>query len=117
MSVGLGFYGRPHPRLFLGGLTSRDRSGSRPLSVLFRTTSSPDNLHFLPSILRSSCSGRDFLWMFFVPFTGTIEQTISIKWSPERLGRVFASPNPSSTAASRYGLVIGPVSQWISSRS
>jgi MFS transporter, DHA3 family, multidrug efflux protein len=102
----------------LGGLyISRKGLGARPLQTLFRNNiiSWTVCIFFTiqPSItlLTIGC----FIWMFFIPFTEAIEQTIFQKVvPPERLGRVFGFAHSIEQAASPVtAFLIGPIAQWI----
>jgi DHA3 family multidrug efflux protein-like MFS transporter len=55
-----------------------------------------------------------FIWMFFVPFTEAIEQTIFQKVvPPERLGRVFGFAHSVEQAASPItAFLVGPIAEW-----
>ena len=55
-----------------------------------------------------------FIWMFFVPFTEAIEQTIFQKVVPaDRLGRVFGFAHSVEQAASPItAFLVGPIAEW-----
>jgi DHA3 family multidrug efflux protein-like MFS transporter len=102
----------------LGGLyIARKGLGARPLGILFRNNIITWTICIFftiqPSIILLAVG--TFVWMFFVPFTEAIEQTIFQKVvPPERLGRVFGFAQSIEQAASPItAFVIGPVAQWI----
>jgi MFS transporter, DHA3 family, multidrug efflux protein len=102
----------------LGGLYIAKRGlGSSPLQTLFRNNiiSWTVCIFFTiqPSITLLTIG--TFIWMFFIPFTEAIEQTIFQKVvPPERLGRVFGFAHSIEQAASPVtAFLIGPVAEWI----
>jgi MFS transporter, DHA3 family, multidrug efflux protein len=102
----------------LGGLyISRKGLGASPLRTLFRNNiiSWTVCIFFTiqPSITLLTIG--TFIWMFFIPFTEAIEQTIFQKVvPPERLGRVFGFAHSIEQAASPVtAFLIGPITQWI----
>src|SRR5688500_8067452 len=101
----------------LGGLyIARKGLGTRPLSILFRNNIITWTICIFftiqPSIILLAVG--TFVWMFFVPFTEAIEQTIFQKVvPPERLGRVFGFAHSIEQAASPVtAFLIGPIAQW-----
>ena len=102
----------------LGGLyISKNGLGASPLQTLFRNNiiSWTVCIFFTiqPSITLLTIG--TFIWMFFIPFTEAIEQTIFQKVvPPERLGRVFGFAHSIEQAASPVtAFLIGPIAQWI----
>jgi len=102
----------------LGGLyISRYGLGSRPLAILFRNNiiAWAICIFFViqPSIILLAIG--TFVWMFLVPFTEAIEQTIFQKVvPPDRLGRVFGFAHSIEQAASPItAFMIGPIAQWV----
>jgi DHA3 family multidrug efflux protein-like MFS transporter len=101
-----------------GGLTiSRMGLGDRPLYVLFRNNIITWTVCIVftiqPSILLLAIG--TLVWMFFVPFTEAIEQTIFQKVvPPERLGRVFGFAQSIEQGASPItAFLIGPITQLV----
>jgi DHA3 family multidrug efflux protein-like MFS transporter len=101
-----------------GGLyISRKGVGSNPLHTLFRNNIVTWTVCIFftvqPSITLLAVG--TFIWMFFVPFTEAIEQTILQKVvPPERLGRVIGFAHSVEQAASPVtAFFIGPVAQLI----
>jgi DHA3 family multidrug efflux protein-like MFS transporter len=102
----------------MGGLyIARRGLGASPLRTLFRNNIITWTVCIFftiqPSIMLLAVG--TFIWMFFVPFTEAIEQTIFQKVvPPERLGRVFGFAHSIEQAASPVtAFVIGPIAQWI----
>jgi MFS transporter, DHA3 family, multidrug efflux protein len=102
----------------LGGLyISKKGLGKNPLRVLFRnniiTWTVCVFFTIQPSITLLAVG--TFVWMFFIPFTEAIEQTIFQKVvPPERLGRVFGFAHSIEQAASPItAFLIGPIAQLI----
>ena len=100
----------------LGGLyISRKGLGPEPLRTLFRNNIITWTVCVFfavqPSILLLAAG--ILIWMFFVPFTEAIEQTIFQKVvPPERLGRVFGFAHSVEQAASPItAFLIGPIAQ------
>lgn len=102
----------------IGGIyISKKGLSDNPLKVLFR-----NNIimwivciffTIQPSIILLAIG--TFIWMFFVPFTEAIEQTIFQKVvPPERLGRVFGFAQSVEQAASPVtAFFIGPIAEFI----
>jgi MFS transporter, DHA3 family, multidrug efflux protein len=102
----------------LGGLyISKKGLGENPLRTLFRNNIITWTVCIFftiqPSITLLVVG--TFIWMFFIPFTEAIEQTIFQKVvPPERLGRVFGFAHSIEQAASPFtAFLIGPVAQWV----
>jgi len=102
----------------LGGLyISRKGLGDSPLRTLFRNNLVTWTVCIFftiqPSIALLAIG--TFIWMFFVPFTEAIEQTILQKVvPPERLGRVIGFAHSIEQAASPItAFLIGPVAQIV----
>jgi DHA3 family multidrug efflux protein-like MFS transporter len=102
----------------LGGLyISRKGLGKNPLRLLFRNNVITWTVCIFftiqPSITLLAIG--TFIWMFFIPFTEAIEQTIFQKVvPPERLGRVIGFAHSIEQAASPVtAFLIGPVAQFI----
>jgi DHA3 family multidrug efflux protein-like MFS transporter len=102
----------------LGGLyISKKGLGANPLRVLFRNNVITWMVCIFftiqPSITLLAIG--TFVWMFFIPFTEAIEQTIFQKVvPPERLGRVFGFAHSMEQAASPVtAFLIGPIAQLI----
>jgi MFS transporter, DHA3 family, multidrug efflux protein len=102
----------------LGGLYISKRGlGATPLRTLFRNNIVTWTVCIFftiqPSITLLAIG--TFIWMFFVPFTEAIEQTIFQKVvPPERLGRVFGFAHSIEQAASPVtAFLIGPIAQLI----
>lgn len=100
----------------LGGLyISKKGLGADPLRILFRNNIITWTVCIFftiqPSITLLAIG--TFVWMFFVPFTEAIEQTILQKVvPPERLGRVFGFAHSIEQAASPVtAFLIGPIAQ------
>jgi DHA3 family multidrug efflux protein-like MFS transporter len=102
----------------LGGLyISRKGLGDRPLRVLFRNNVITWTVCIFFTIQPSIAllMVGTFIWMFFIPFTEAIEQTIFQKVvPPERLGRVFGFAHSVEQAASPItAFLIGPIAQLV----
>lgn len=102
----------------LGGLyISKKGLGSSPLKILFRNNIITWIVCIFftiqPSIILLAIG--TFIWMFFVPFTEAIEQTIFQKVvPPDRLGRVFGFAQSIEQAASPItAFLIGPITQFL----
>lgn len=102
----------------LGGLyISKKGLGQKPLRVLFRNNMIVWTVCIFftiqPSIVLLAIGV--FIWMFFIPFTEAIEQTIFQKVvPPERLGRVFGFAHSIEQAASPItAFLIGPITQLV----
>ena len=102
----------------LGGLyISKKGLGPSPLRTLFRNNIITWTVCIFftiqPSITLLTIG--TLIWMFLVPFTEAIEQTIFQKVvPPDRLGRVFGFANSVEQAASPLtAFLIGPIAQWI----
>jgi MFS transporter, DHA3 family, multidrug efflux protein len=102
----------------LGGLyISKKGLGANPLRVLFRNNVITWTVCIFftiqPSITLLAIG--TFVWMFFIPFTEAIEQTIFQRVvPPERLGRVFGFAHSIEQAASPVtAFLIGPIAQLI----
>ena len=101
----------------LGGLyISKKGLGANPLRILFRNNIITWTVCIFftiqPSITLLAVG--TFVWMFFVPFTEAIEQTILQKVvPPERLGRVFGFAHSIEQAASPVtAFLIGPIAHF-----
>jgi DHA3 family multidrug efflux protein-like MFS transporter len=101
----------------MGGLyISKKGLGADPLRTLFRNNIVTWTVCIFftvqPSITLLTVG--TFIWMFFVPFTEAIEQTIFQKVvPPERLGRVFGFAHSLEQAASPLtAFLIGPIAEW-----
>jgi DHA3 family multidrug efflux protein-like MFS transporter len=102
----------------LGGLyISKKGLGKSPLRTLFRNNIITWTVCIFftiqPSITLLAIG--TLIWMFFIPFTEAIEQTIFQKVvPPDRLGRVFGFAHSIEQAASPVtAFLIGPIAQWI----
>lgn len=102
----------------LGGLyISRYGLGTRPLATLFRNNIIAWTICIFftiqPSITLLAVG--IFVWMFLVPFTEAIEQTILQKVvPPDRLGRVIGFAHSIEQAASPItAFLIGPIAQLV----
>lgn len=102
----------------LGGLyISTKGLGTNPLRTLFRNNIITWTVCIFftiqPSIALLTIG--TFIWMFFIPFTEAIEQTIFQKVvPPERLGRVIGFAQSVEQAASPVtAFLIGPIAQLI----
>ena len=102
----------------LGGLyISKGGLGANPLRLLFRNNIITWTVCIFftiqPSITLLAIG--IFVWMFFIPFTEAIEQTIFQKVvPPERLGRVFGFAHSIEQAASPItAFLTGPVAQFV----
>jgi DHA3 family multidrug efflux protein-like MFS transporter len=102
----------------LGGLyISKWGLGTTPLSTLFRNNIITWTVCIFftiqPSITLLMVG--TFIWMFFVPFTEAIEQTIFQRVvPPERLGRVFGFAHSIEQAASPItAFLIGPIAEFV----
>lgn len=102
----------------LGGLyISKKGLGTSPLRTLFRNNIITWTVCIFftiqPSITLLTIG--TFIWMFFIPFTEAIEQTILQKVVPqERLGRVIGFAQSIEQAASPVtAFLIGPIAQLI----
>jgi DHA3 family multidrug efflux protein-like MFS transporter len=102
----------------MGGLyISRKGLGQNPLQTLFRnniiTWTVCVFFTIQPSITLLAVG--TFIWMFFVPFTEAIEQTILQKVVPsDRLGRVIGFAHSIEQAASPVtAFLIGPLAQLV----
>ncbi len=102
----------------VGGLyISKKGLGSAPLRTLFRNNVITWTVCIFftiqPSITLLAVG--TFIWMFFVPFTEAIEQTILQKVvPPDRLGRVIGFAHSVEQAASPItAFLIGPVAQLV----
>jgi DHA3 family multidrug efflux protein-like MFS transporter len=101
-----------------GGLyISRKGLGEKPLSILFRNNIITWTVCIFFTIQPSIAllAVGTLVWMFFVPFTEAIEQTIFQKVvPPERLGRVFGFAQAVEQGASPItAFLIGPITQLI----
>ena len=110
--------GGPEPELHPGRtLHLEEGLGANPLRTLFRNNIITWTVCIFftiqPSITLLTVG--TFIWMFFIPFTEAIEQTILQKVvPPERLGRVFGFAHAIEQAASPItAFLIGPVAQFI----
>ena len=102
----------------VGGLyISKKGLGENPLRTLFRNNIITWTVCIFftiqPSITLLAVG--TFIWMFFVPFTEAIEQTIFQKVvPPERLGRVIGFAHSIEQAASPItAFLIGPIAQLV----
>ena len=102
----------------LGGLyISRYGLGPNPLATLFRNNIIAWTVCIFftiqPSITLLAIG--IFIWLFLIPFTEAIEQTIFQKVvPPERLGRVIGFAHSIEQAASPVtAFLIGPLAEWI----
>jgi MFS transporter, DHA3 family, multidrug efflux protein len=102
----------------VGGLyISKKGLGADPLRILFRNNIVTWTVCIFftvqPSITLLAVG--TFIWMFFVPFTEAIEQTILQKVvPPERLGRVIGFAHSIEQAASPVtAFLVGPVAQLV----
>lgn len=102
----------------LGGLYISSKGlGGSPLRTLFRNNAITWTVCIFftiqPSITLLAIG--TFIWMFFVPFTEAIEQTILQKVVPlDRLGRVIGFAHSVEQAASPItAFLIGPVAQLV----
>jgi DHA3 family multidrug efflux protein-like MFS transporter len=102
----------------LGGLYISSRGlGAAPLRTLFRNNLITWTVCIFftiqPSIVLLAVG--TFIWMFFVPFTEAIEQTILQKVvPPERLGRVIGFAHSVEQAASPVtAFLIGPIAELV----
>jgi DHA3 family multidrug efflux protein-like MFS transporter len=101
----------------LGGLyIARKGLGPEPLRILFRNNLVAWTICIFfaiqPSIVLLATG--IFIWMFLVPFTEAIEQTIFQKVVPsDRLGRVFGFAHSVEQAASPItAFLIGPIAEF-----
>ena len=106
------------PSFILGGLyISRYGVGANPLATLFRNNIIAWTICIFftlqPSI--ALLAAGIFIWLFLVPFTEAIEQTIlQAVVPPERLGRVIGFAHAIEQAASPVtAFLIGPITQLI----
>jgi DHA3 family multidrug efflux protein-like MFS transporter len=102
----------------LGGLyISRRGLGTDPLRTLFRNNIVTWTVCIFFTIQPSIAllAVGTFVWMFFVPFTEAIEQTILQKVVPaDRLGRVIGFAHSAEQAASPItAFLIGPVAELV----
>jgi DHA3 family multidrug efflux protein-like MFS transporter len=102
----------------LGGLyISRRGLGTDPLRTLFRNNLVTWTVCIFFTIQPSIAllAVGTFIWMFFVPFTEAIEQTILQKVvPPERLGRVIGFAHSVEQAASPVtAFLIGPIAELV----
>jgi DHA3 family multidrug efflux protein-like MFS transporter len=102
----------------LGGLYISKRGlGTTPLSTLFRNNIITWTVCIFFTIQHSITllMVGTFIWMFFVPFTEAIEQTIFQRVvPPERLGRVFGFAHSIEQAASPItAFLIGPIAELV----
>jgi MFS transporter, DHA3 family, multidrug efflux protein len=100
-----------------GGLyISKKGLGTNPLRTLFRNNIVTWTVCIFFTIQPSIAllAAGTFVWMFFVPFTEAIEQTILQKVvPPDRLGRVFGFAHSIEQAASPVtAFLIGPLAEW-----
>jgi DHA3 family multidrug efflux protein-like MFS transporter len=101
-----------------GGLyISKKGLGPRPLNVLFRNNIITWTVCIFFTIQPSIplLAVGTLIWMFFVPFTEAIEQTIFQKVvPPDRLGRVIGfAQSIEQTASPITAFLIGPITQLI----
>jgi DHA3 family multidrug efflux protein-like MFS transporter len=102
----------------LGGLyISRRGLGADPLRTLFRNNVVTWTVCIFFTIQPSIAllAVGTFIWMFFVPFTEAIEQTILQKVVPaDRLGRVLGFAHSVEQAASPVtAFLIGPIAELV----
>jgi DHA3 family multidrug efflux protein-like MFS transporter len=102
----------------LGGVyISSQGLGTDPLRILFRNNIITWTVCIFFTIQHSITLlvVGTFIWMFFVPFTEAIEQTIFQRVvPPDRLGRVFGFAHSIEQAASPItAFLIGPIAQLV----